>query len=279
MLGRDLSAIIEKNNIDYISTDSEVDITSYREIKDKASVIKPSWIVNCAAYTDVDRAEDDEEKAFLINSVGAKNIGLVASEHDIPLIHISTDYVFNGKSSIPIEEDSAASPLGAYGRSKLSGENEIIRICRKFFIIRTAWLYGRFGKNFVDTMINLMNTRESIKVVSDQKGSPTWTCELSGLIIEIIKRRSSDYGIYHMSGEGQCSWYEFALDIYNKGRLSELISSECRIESCRSSEFPVKAKRPSYSLLSKNKIKKTFNYIPKHWKETLEDYLKTKKDV
>jgi len=269
MLGRELSALLEEKNLTFTGTDREVSILDPSALKEFAENAEPSWIVNCSGYTAVDRAESDKEAAFAINAQGVKNIASLALELDIPLIHISTDYVFDGTSRIPLTEDAPVSPVSVYGESKLSGENAIRKIHKKHFIIRTAWLYGQYGPNFVYTMIKLMNAKESIKVVDDQHGSPTWAKDLAGLMFTIISAESETYGTYHFSGEGECTWYTFARSIYEFGKEKNLITSDCTIEPCSSSEFPTPAKRPEYSLLSKEKVKKTFGFPFPDWEDSL----------
>ena len=274
MLGQELSLALDKAGLAFVGTDKEVDILSPLALSEKANEISPDWIINCSAYTAVDQAEDDEDLVFKINKDGVGNLAKLASELDIPIVHFSTDYIFDGSSNIPLGEEASTSPIGVYGKSKLAGEEALQRIHKKFFIIRTAWLYGQFGPNFVYTMIKLMNRLDTIKVVEDQVGSPTWTVDLAGLIIRIIQSDNSSYGIYHYSGEGECSWYEFAETIYNQGRDAGLISNNCEVKSCLSEEFPTKTKRPAYSLLSKDKILSFFPDSVPLWQDSLTSFLK-----
>jgi dTDP-4-dehydrorhamnose reductase len=273
MLGQELSIELKEAGIEFIGSDREVSILEPDALKAFANGKGVSCIINCSAYTAVDKAEEEVDFAYALNRDGAANIADLAFDLDIPLIHISTDYVFDGTSSIPLAEDAATGPEGVYGASKLAGEEEIRSRCPKHFIIRTAWLYGRFGANFVYTMIKLMNKLKSLKVVDDQIGSPTWTRDLTGLISGIVKGKSEAYGTYHLSGEGECSWYGFASEIYKIGREKGLIESECFINPCTSEEFPTPAKRPAYSLMSKEKVKSTFSYDLRHWKKSLELFI------
>ncbi len=281
MLGQDLSKALTSANINHIGSDREVSILEPAELKEFAKKHNPAAIINCSAYTAVDKAEEDQDAAYAINRNGVANIATLAADRDIPLIHISTDYVFDGTSSTPLTEDAPTGPSGVYGASKLAGEEEIRKICKQFFIIRTAWLYGQYGPNFVYTMVKLMNKLDAIKVVDDQKGSPTWTKDLTGLILEILKSGSEAYGTYHLSGEGECSWHEFAAEIYHQAKEKGLIASDCTINKCTSEEFPTPAKRPAYSLMSKEKVKKTFNYKVRTWQESLKLFLSeiTEKDI
>ncbi len=273
MLGQDLSMELEEAGIPFVGSDREVSILEPEALKAFAKGKTLSCIINCSAYTAVDKAEEEVDFAYALNRDGAANIADHAFDLDIPLIHISTDYVFDGTSVLPLAEDAPTGPEGVYGASKLAGEQEIRSRCKKHFIIRTAWLYGRFGANFVYTMIKLMNKLESLKVVDDQIGSPTWTRDLTGLIARIIKSKSEAYGTYHLSGEGECSWFGFASEIYRMGREKGLIESECVINPCTSEEFPTPAKRPAYSLMSKEKVRSTFSYEPRHWEESLKLFL------
>ena len=273
MLGQELCLELEQNRIPFIGTDRELSILEPEALSVFARENKPDWIVNCSAYTAVDKAEDDIDAAFAINRDGAGNVAVIASRLDIPLIHISTDYVFNGTSSTPLNEEASADPQSIYGKSKLEGEEKIRSICSKYFIIRTAWLYGQFGPNFVFTMLKLMNSRDEINVVNDQHGSPSWTRILTKLISTFIELNSTDYGLYHLSGEGRCTWYEFAKEIYRLGKSRGLVESECTVNPCSSDEFPAKAKRPEFSLLSKEKVKTVFGYEVPDWKKSLDIFM------
>ncbi len=273
MLGQEISRTLQEAEILFIGTDKEVSILEPEKLKEYAFQQKPAWIINCSAYTAVDKAEEDKDSAYAVNSMGVANIAALAAELDIPLIHISTDYVFDGSSSSPLTEDAHTSPTGVYGASKLAGEEEIRKICTKYYIIRTAWLYGQFGPNFVYTMIKLMNKLDFLKVVDDQHGSPTWTKDIAGLIQVIIRSDSRGYGIYHFSGEGNCTWFDFAGEIYRLGRENELITSDCTLDPCTSEEFPTMAKRPAYSLLSKDKVKKNFLYSVPRWQDSVKIFI------
>ena len=273
MLGQELSLELKEAGITFVGSDREVSILEPEAMKAFADGKDLSFIINCSAYTAVDKAEEDVDAAYAINRDGVANIADLASSLDIPLLHISTDYVFDGTSSFPLNEDAVTGPMGVYGASKLAGEEEIRKRCKKHFVIRTAWLYGKYGANFVYTMIKLMNKLENLKVVDDQVGSPTWTRDLTGLISGIVSGDSSEYGTYHLSGEGECSWYGFASEIFDMGREKGLIDSDCTLNPCTSEEFPTPAKRPAYSLMSKEKVKKTFSYDLRHWKKSLELFI------
>lgn len=273
MLGQELSRTLQEAEVSYIGTDREVSILEPNVLKEYALRHNLSWIINCSAYTAVDKAEEEKDAAYAVNQQGAANIAILAAELNIPLIHISTDYVFDGTSSVPLLEGAPTGPSGVYGSSKLAGEEEIRKICTKYYIIRTAWLYGQFGPNFVYTMIKLMNKLDSLKVVNDQHGSPTWTKDIAGLIQTVIRSNNSMYGTYHMSGEGECTWFDFAGEIYRLGRENELITIDCTLVPCTSEEFPTQATRPVYSLLSKEKVKKTFSFNVPGWQNSIKLFI------
>ena len=225
-------------------------------------------IVNCAAYNDVNRAEDDFQMADLINHTGAENLAAAAKRRNALLIHISTDYVFGGDSAIPYNEKDMPSPLGVYGATKVAGERGVMDSGCKYIIIRTSWMYSAYRKNFVSIMRGLLSERESVKVVCDQIGSPTYAGDLAGFIFWLISSRKykGNYGLYHYSNEGTASWYDFAVAI---GRLWNLPG---KVLPCLSSEYRQRAERPHYSVLDKSLIKKTFGINIPHWTLSLEKF-------
>lgn len=277
MLGYEVEELLKKNNLPYTASDQEIDITDFsilvQYIKDK----KIDWIVNCAAYTAVDKAEKEKEEAYSINRDGVRNITKIASEKQAKLIHISTDYVFDGKKNkqSAYTEENQANPMGIYGKSKLAGEKEIINLLDKYFIIRTAWLYGVNGHNFVYTMLRLFREREVITVVDDQWGSPTYAADLAEVILKIIESGSDKFGIYHFTNEGVTNWYEFARKIYDKAKEIGIVngSRNVEIKPIKTEEYPTAAIRPQYSVLSKDKVKKEFNLKIRNWHKALEDFL------
>ena len=273
MLGQELVGLLRAREIPHCASDLEVSITSVEQLRAFAKEHQPSWIVNCAAYTAVDQAEDDVAAAYTINAEGAQNIAVLAAERDIPVIHISTDYVFDGNSGTPLTEAAPTGPVGVYGASKLTGEHLLRAANPRHFILRTAWLYGKHGRNFVYTMLKLMESHDELTVVDDQVGSPTWTRQLAGAITHIVSANSTEYGAYHFSGDGQTSWHGFAARIYVTAKRLNLIRSDCRILPCTSDEFPTKAKRPAFSLLDKTKIKKTFGLEIEPWQTALSQFL------
>lgn len=253
---------------EYIFTDvAELDITDARAVDEMMRLTGAQVIVNCAAYTDVDKAEADPEKARLLNAEAPRVLASAAKRFGAMLIHISTDYVFGGNCvNIPLREEDAPAPTGVYGITKLEGEKAIAAEGARAIIIRTAWLYSEFGRNFLKTMLRLTTEKPELNVVFDQTGSPTCAQDLAEAIVGIINRRQLEgyEGIYHFSNEGVCSWYDFALAIAG---LSG--HTACRIHPCHSSEFPSPVKRPAYSVLDKTKFKQTFNIEIPHWHRSL----------
>ena len=233
-------------------------------------------IVNCAAYTNVDRAEEDEAAADRINRLAVGNLARAAAAADATLIHVSTDYVFSGDANRPYDETCETHPLGVYGRTKLAGEAEIEQSGCKSLIVRTAWLYSEFGHNFLKTMLRLTAERDRLTVVFDQAGTPTYAGDLARTIFDIVE--SGAYagreGVYHFSNEGVCSWYDFAHAI-----AAEAGHTQCTIEPCHSSEYPSKVERPAYSVLDKSKIKATFGVRIPHWTESLKVCMKNLKNL
>ena len=221
------------------------------------------YCINCAAYTAVDKAETEAEKAFEINATGAKNLAQVCNDHDAILIHVSTDFVFDGEKNEPYTETDAANPISVYGASKLQGEVEIQQALKEYFIIRTSWLYSEYGNNFMKTMLRLAETRDGISVVSDQIGTPTYAGDLAEIIIQIINTKTEKYGIYHYSNEGVASWFEFAKEIF------KLTKNKIKVNPIPSIEYLTPAKRPKYSVLDKKKIIDVFKIDIPFWRESL----------
>ena len=283
MLGTELSLLMEKSGIPFTGTDRETDITNLSALGDFADGKKIDWIVNCAAYTAVDKAEDDSDTCRSLNTLGAGNIALCARKISARLIHISTDYVFDGKGITDgtgnvrsYREDDETNPIGVYGMTKRDGEIAVMQNNPRSFIIRTAWLYGKHGNNFVHTMLRLMNERDEVKVVDDQCGSSTWAFDLAATIIAAIKSdKDIPFGIYHYTNEGIICWFDFACEIYRQGREMGLIKKDCRVTACTSAEYPARVKRPLYSALDKSKIKSALNVKIPVWDDSLMEYLKT----
>lgn len=266
-LGNEMRLLSKESSKDsYCFTDvAELDIIKLEDIRAFVKQNNIDIIVNCAAYTNVDKAEDDIELCDLINNKAVENLAIVAKEHDCILVHVSTDYVFSGKGNLPCTEEQVTSPLGVYGKTKLEGEDAIRSVGCKYLIFRTAWLYSEFGNNFVKTMIRLTTEKNSLKVVFDQVGSPTYAGDLGKLIFSIIEKRQYEQhqGIYHFSNEGVCSWYDFAKEI------SFIAGTDCDIQPCHSDEFPSKVTRPTFSVLDKTKVKRDFQFEVPYWKVSL----------
>ena len=242
-----------------------LDITDYYLVKSALENFIPDTVINCVAYTAVDDCEEHEEEARLVNETGVKNLALVAKELDAPLVHISTDYVFDGNGTKPYIEEDAVSPVSAYGRTKALGEKVVCESLNKYFLVRTAWLYGE-GKNFVKTMLALSEKNKTLRVVSDQTGSPTSAAELARFIIYLI--RTDKYGIWHGVCDGSTSWYEFTKEIMKLSGKTEI-----EVLPIKSEEYKTKAKRPHYSVLSNEKLHRETEFKIKSWKEALKEYL------
>lgn len=266
---RRLGAVSPNN---YIFTDvAELDITDSDAVMHVVKECAVEAIVNCAAYTNVDKAESDEAMAELINAVAVGNLARAMKEVGGTLFHVSTDYVFGREGNTPRTEDMPLDPLGVYGRTKLHGEEAIAQSGCKALIFRTAWLYSEFGNNFLKTMMRQTAEREQINVVFDQVGTPTYAGDLALAIFSIIEAGvyEGNEGIYHFSDEGVCSWYDFAVEI-----AAAAGNTSCRINPCHSSEFPSPVTRPPYSVLDKTKIKNTFDIDIPHWRESMEYCIK-----
>ena len=268
-LGHEMQLAAKESENTYVFTDvaegyEKLDITNVDEVRRMVRERNIQVIVNCAAYTNVDKAEDDVVMADLLNNRAVENLAVAAKEADAVLVHVSTDYVVQGDRNVPCREDWPTHPLGVYGQTKLAGEQSLLRVGCRYLIFRTAWLYSAFGKNFVKTMQNLTATKDSLKVVFDQVGTPTYAGDLAALIYHIIENDQLDkQGIYHYSNEGVCSWYDFAKEI------CALSGNVCDIQPCHSDEFPSKVQRPHFSVLDKTKVKETFGITVPYWKDSL----------
>lgn len=247
---------------------AELDITCAEAVERLVREQRVQAIINCAAYTQVDRAEDDEETADKINHRAVANLARAAAAADALLVHISTDYVFGGRGNTPFSEQDTPAPLGVYGRTKLAGEEAVRAAGCRHIILRTAWLYSTYGANFVKTMRRLMAERDELKVVMDQVGSPTYAADLAAAILHILRQplTPQQLGTYHYTNEGVCSWYDFACAI----RSLSCPESACRVQPCRSWEFPAKVQRPAYSVLDKAAIKQAFGLTIPHWFTSLQ---------
>lgn len=272
-LGNEMRIVSRKSKDNYIFTDvAELDITDAGAVSKMVTDNDIKAIVNCAAYTNVDKAESDAEFAEMLNAGAVRNLADAVKANDGVLVHVSTDYVFGGsKGNTPRTEEEPANPTGVYGLTKLHGEQQIAESGVKAVILRTAWLYSEFGKNFVKTMLNLTSTKPELKVVFDQCGTPTYALDFADAIFDILENRKyeGNEGIYHFSNEGVCSWYDFTKMIAEYAG-----NSDCDIRPCHSDEFPSSVVRPSYSVLDKTKYKQTFNKTIPYWTDSLKVCLK-----
>ena len=268
-LGQCLRDILQVKDVVFTDV-SELDITNLQSVFNFSSQHPGiTGIINCAAYTNVDKAEDEPELAKKINVDGPANLAQLSAKLNIPLVHISTDYVFGGVGNSPISEDAPTNPLGVYGKTKLEGEQIILQQAATAVIIRTAWLYSPYGKNFVKTMLTLGQTRETLGVVYDQIGTPTYAPHLAEVILKVLSNiKSGTKEIYNYTNEGVCSWYDLAWYVLNKA------GSTCNVKPILSKEYPTKATRPNYSVLNKSKIKKEFSINIPHWTKGVDECLK-----
>lgn len=274
MLARDIAVLLDKYDINYIATSRDVNISNIDLIYNFCNNIKPHFIINCAAYTQVDLAETEVEECFRINSLGVKNIVEIAGNNKAKLIHFSTDYIFDGLSDIPYIETDKTNPINIYGKSKLEGEKYASQLGSNNLTIRISWLYGIYGENFVYTMLKLMSQKSEIKVINDQRGSPTNTADVANLVLSIVKTNSDLSGVYHYTNNGNITWFDFAKEIYRNSLELKILKEECIINSCSTSEFPTIAKRPAYSVLSKEKIKNDYNISLLDYECSLYNFLK-----
>ena len=276
MLGTEISRQLSENKSDFVGTDIDVDITNPQALADFVKGKQITYIINCSAYTAVDKAESDADFAKKLNEDGPRNIANLANQIHAKMIHISTDYVFDGTGRTPYTEEMPISPIGVYGKTKAAGESAVRQNLKEHYIIRTAWLYGWAGKNFVYTMIKAMNTHDSVKVVNDQKGSPTFAGDLADVIIQIIKKETVPYGTYHCTDIGEITWWDFTNEIKKQGVELGLISNkDCVVNPCTTEEYPTPAKRPAYSVLSKEKIQTALGIKLPFWKNSLNTFLKS----
>ena len=257
MLGQDLCPILEDAGCFVIETDvNTLDITNPEQTNSIITSEHPDLVIHCAAYTNVDKAEEDFETAQKINVTGTENLAKVCGSLDIPIVYISTDYVFDGTNTVPYKPDDKPNPINNYGLTKLQGEQAVKKYCKKYYIARTSWLYGIHGKNFVETMLSLKDKPE-LKVVDDQIGCPTWTVELANGILKLLQK---PYGTYHICGSGVTSWYGFAKEIFKQSNIN------VNLKPCTTEEFPRAAKRPHYSVMDNDGICRI-------WEAALHDYL------
>lgn len=270
-LGSEIEALHVKYPYDFYFTDkNELDITNFEKVEKFCVKNNITHIVNCAAYTAVDKAEEEKDLANKINHLSVKNLALIASEKNISLVHISTDYVFDGQNYKPYTEDDITNPQGVYGQTKLCGENTLKQINPKnSIIIRTSWVYSSFGNNFVKTMLRLGEEKDELGVVYDQIGTPTYAKDLAKTILNILPKINNEkVEVYHYANEGVVSWFDFAKEIMRMAKI------DCKVKPIQTIQYPTPAKRPHYSVLNKAKIKLTFNLEIPYWKDSLDECLK-----
>ena len=270
-LGQCFKEISLKNRtVDFIFKDAtELDITNLVKVSEFFKNNTINYCINCAAYTAVDNAEKNQDLSTSVNTHGPKNLAKMCNQYDVELIHVSTDFVFDGTSNNAYTETSVTNPLSVYGRTKLDGEKAICQYCDKYIIIRTSWLYSKYGHNFVKTMLRLATEKKEIFVVEDQIGSPTYAMDLACVILDIIGEDNKHYGIYHYCNQGVASWYDFAVAIF------ELTEAELSIIPIKTSAYPTFAKRPIISVLDTTKIKNTLGIKIPHWRTSLKQALTT----
>lgn len=264
-LGQCLQELVKLNGNEGFKflSESEADILDPDMLRSAFLECRPVFCVNCAAYTAVDKAEDEISLAREINKDGVANLAKLCKEFNVKLIHISTDFVFSGNGSLPLTENEPASPVNVYGLTKLEGEQEVQRLLKEHFIIRTSWLYSEFGNNFVKTMLRLGKEKEELRVIWDQIGTPTYAMDLAGLICKIITEKNESYGLYHYSNEGLSSWFDFAKAIF------ELSNIQVKLHPIRTIEYPTRAQRPFFSVMDKSRIKNTANIEIPYWRDSL----------
>jgi dTDP-4-dehydrorhamnose reductase len=289
MLGTELSMLLEKSGLPFVGTDREVDITGTAALENFTEKQPVKWIINCAAYTAVDKAEDDVEICRKLNTIGSGNIASSAKNIGAKIIHISTDYVFDGNGITengilrPYREDDTTNPIGVYGLTKRDGELAVLENNPRSYIIRTAWLYGRHGGNFVHTMLRLMNEWDEVKVVDDQRGSPTWTFDLASAVLAFVKivdsGKNVPFGIYNYTNEGNITWFDFAKEIFRQGRECGRIAKDCAVKPCTSAGYPAKVRRPAFSVLDKSKIKAALGIEIPDWEKSLKEFLQDHDDI
>jgi dTDP-4-dehydrorhamnose reductase len=255
-----------------------LDITDYAQVNTILQREQPAVVINAAAYTAVDKAEQDIEQAYAINRDGPANLANVCKALHIPLIHISTDYVFDGDKKTPYLETDVPNPTGVYGKSKLAGELAIADILKQHYIVRVAWVFGAHGNNFAKTMLRLGNERSELSVVADQKGGPTWAKDIAEVALTLAKQTAAqpvEWGTYHYTGADQTTWFAFAQHIFESAFDLKMITAKPRVTAITSEQYPTPAQRPLNSVLDCNKIKAALNIAPSNWQQGLEDVLKT----
>lgn len=265
-LGQCLKAVASNRNIDTLDFpyESAANILDVEKLRALFAEKNPAYVINCAAYTAVDKAEDEVDLCRLINKQGALNVALLCKEFGAKLIHVSTDFVFEGAIPELLKEEDVAEPINIYGLTKLEGETDIIDNLSEHYIIRTSWLYSEYANNFVKTMLKLGADRDELSIIADQIGSPTYAIDLAGVILDVIASGKTEYGVYHYSNEGSISWFDFAKGIF------DISNTEVKVNPIPTSAYPTKATRPKFSVMDKTKIKTTFGIDVPYWRDSLQ---------
>ena len=279
MLGRQVAAELARSGIPFIGSDMEMDITDEKVVMNFMARYRFNWIINCAAYTAVDKAESEPDVAMKINGMAPGILGKAAECRGARVLHISTDYVFDGLSNRPYLETDIPAPMSVYGKTKLVGEQSLIDACKEAIIIRISWLYGVFGRNFVETMLRFMAEREEIRVVADQLGAPTYAGLLARNIAALVEQDTGNAGIYHYQDKGRISWYGFAREIQKRGLERDILNKKCRIMPVTTEEFQTGSKRPAFSVLNTEKVRKMSGFEVKDWKENLARYFEERREM
>ncbi len=270
MLGSHFKRLLAQRQIPFVANDSQrIDITDLDSVSDFVRIQKISHVINCAAYTQVDKAEAEQKQAYLANAVGPHNLGIAGRRHGARVLHFSTDYVFDGKGRTPYSEEHYCTPISAYGMSKLAGEIKLLDEHRQSCIIRTSWLFGIPGINFVETMLRLMNEKEQMRIVYDQVGRPTYCQDLAEVALELL----DEEGVFHFANAFETSWFQFAKEIHRQAKELDFPMKVKTLEPIPAHEYPTIAKRPAYSTLNTKKIEEHLGKTPRPWQEALSDYL------
>lgn len=268
-LGSDLVYLLsDKGHKVYGYGREELDITNFDQVHQVISNVTPDVVIHAAAYTKVDLAESEQDQAFLVNAYGTRNVAVASEAVGAKLVYVSTDYVFDGKATTPYNEFASTNPQSVYGKSKLAGEQFVRDLHSKFFIVRTSWVFGKHGNNFVKTMLKLAQERDELKVVDDQVGSPTYTVDLARCILDLIQ--TEKYSIYHVSNSGHCSWYEFAKAIFEEAGI------EVKVNPCTTKDFPRPAPRPAYSVFEHMALRLNGFNDMREWRNALREFISTK---
>ena len=265
-LGQCLKVVAERRAIANVvfPAEEQSNVLDLSALEKAFEQYKPTYVINCAAYTAVDKAEDDIDLARKVNRDGAENLAKLSEKYGSALVHVSTDFIFAGDKNQPLLEDDVAEPVSIYGVTKLEGERAITALIKRYYILRTSWLYSEYANNFVKTMIRLGSEKDELKIIADQIGTPTYAIDLANCIFDIINSDSKQYGIYHFSNEGVTSWYDFAKAIFDIAKIG------VKVYPVRTSEYVTRARRPAFSVMDKTKIRTTFNVEIPYWRESLE---------